>query len=312
MSAVALSYGGSSTQEPHPVLSTNKAVAAGLAAVPFQHVVVPAVGEVSPTAPAMPAPAQSFRPNSEVPAARPAAAVVENSAPFSISCHNVSGDSEKECKVASTGGFAGVVEFSCAGLPDQLGCLFDPPSASVAPGSKALTRLSITIGPRLRRGLTTFQVVASHGGFQAQHSISWDVGSQADPRGSYNLRCGGTVTILAGESGVVACTVESHGGFKGPVTLDCEAFDGLICNEGAATVILEEYQDVPVKFYVEVPAGAYPSEYILHVHHDGDMRYKFPVPYAFLVNVPNTLPPCETVLPLNCYMDPSRLVPTQP
>ena len=88
MSAVALSYGGSSTQEPHPVLSTNKAVAAGLAAVPFQHVVVPAAGEVSPTAPAMRAPAQSSRPNSEVPASRPAAAVVENSAPFSISCHN--------------------------------------------------------------------------------------------------------------------------------------------------------------------------------------------------------------------------------
>lgn len=136
-------------------------------------------------------------------------------------------------------------------------------------------------------------------------------GSALDPRGRYHLVCPGVLEVVPGTKGEATCTLSSTG-FKGPVTLDCGSSDGLICTEPNGVVVnLGLNQQVPVKFYVDVPVGAVAGPYTLFVRHDGDASPKLPMPYLLQVMVPNMLPPCETALPLNCYMDPSRIVPTQ-
>jgi hypothetical protein len=133
-------------------------------------------------------------------------------------------------------------------------------------------------------------------------------GSALDPRGHYHLECPGVLEVVPGTKGEATCTLSSSG-FKGPVTLDCGSPDGLICTEPNGVVVnLGLNQRVPVKFYVDVSVGALAGPYTLYVRHDGDASPKLPMPYLLQVMVPNMLPPCGTALPLNCYMDPSRLV----
>lgn len=139
-------------------------------------------------------------------------------------------------------------------------------------------------------------------------------GSAVDPKGNYYLDCQGPVEIVPGNRGVVDCTLVSYYGFDGPVTLDCESSDGLTCTEPNGVVVnIGRDQTVAVKFFIDVPLGADPSPYTLFVRHNGDAFPKHPVPFLIQIVVPNTLPPCQTTaLPLNCYMDPSKLIPTQP
>lgn len=125
--------------------------------------------------------------------------------------------------------------------------------------------------------------------------------------------CQGTVEVAPGTRGVGNCTLWSFNGFKGPVTLHCSSPDGVICSEpNGAVVNIGANQQVPVKFDIDVPVGAVAGPHTLFVYHDGDAYPKFPTPFLLQIVVPNMLPPCQTALPLNCYMDPSRLVPTQP
>jgi hypothetical protein len=312
MSAVALSLGEAPTSPATANRWDGKALTAGFGAVG------PAEAEVSPDylfeATGPPAEDEPILPRT--PSSGTGSATKPEHAPFSVVCRETMGNLQHDCTVSSTG-YSGVVNLSCANLTDQLTCAFTPAAVNIAPGAPAVSKLRIGIAPNLRWGETIFQVVASQGSWRAEHVITWQVGSALDQRGSYYMQCPlEFMTILPGQSGQMTCNLISEH-FQGPVTLVCMPHPGFTCTS-VNVVNLVRYQEVKVTFQIGVAEDAAPGEFTLHVAHDGDHFAKRPVPYVLPIKVPDLsppapqLPPCETALPLNCYMDPSRIVPTQP
>jgi hypothetical protein len=134
------------------------------------------------------------------------------------------GSATTQITMTATGGFNQAVNLSCSKLTTGAACSFDP--ASVTPSaSGAHANLTLTIPPTMTQGTFAFTISAASGNATHTQDVQVTVG------GLSGLVAPAAMTIAAGSASNFTVTVNSAGGFSGPVSLACSgAPAGVACS----------------------------------------------------------------------------------
>jgi hypothetical protein len=124
------------------------------------------------------------------------------------------GSATTQITMTATGGFNQAINLSCSKLTTGAACSFDP--ASVTPSaSGAHANLTLTIPPTMTQGTFAFTISAASGNATHTQDVQVTVG------GLSGSMAPAAMTIAAGSASNFTVTVNSTGGFSGPVSLAC-------------------------------------------------------------------------------------------
>lgn len=182
------------------------------------------------------------------------------------------------CTVTSTD-FAGTVHFSCADVPNGVGCSTSPTQAAITDGSSASTTVTISAGASSPIGTFTISAVVTSASGAMQRSEPIDVTVTAAPSPSIRWTCASrSLSAAPGGTARTTCDVTSVDGFEGTVQLACQppAELNATCQfqdgSGSAvrTVTLGAGQTAKLTVIIQVGTSAPPGSHTVPVRATAD------------------------------------------